>query len=490
MVRAAVDDLKHPGAMLHGALHAHRQHTILSRYDLNKEPLATVARSLGISLRKCYYERRAAMARVAASLGGAAMSSKVAVDDGDAVVRDGAEPLIEDEQTAEVLSELGRFDLAIQILERIIERAPEDHARVAGYSLRLMHILCEKGEVNNAKLVFERVQRLRCMVASSVSADLCLDAHCDYAAAELSFYAGRPLESIVSARCAAARMLPLARSGGDRARLLRIEILQFLGDIETELGFMHEAIRDYNDALVIAEGGVNARQHCELLLHIGYAEALLPGRLQCARERNAHALKMAATKGLLPQVARAHMNEAIALHYLGSYKAALAHLEHALPIVTAICARSERTRLAMLQARTLGACGFPRRALAALRSLDSAAAYDNPTPRHYALFLEAEMLERLGDFAGAVTAATASVAGYRAIQNDRGVGMAMLEAARAHERSGNSKAAARTLSDALELLERVNNPFYLGSALTCRARLTGKREHREAATEILRSLTG
>ncbi|MBC5824660.1 MAG: hypothetical protein GIX02_07475, partial [Candidatus Eremiobacteraeota bacterium] len=129
-------------------------------------------------------------------------------------------------------------------------------------------------------------------------------------------------------------------------------------------------------------------------------------------------------------------------------------------------------------------------ALAALRSLDSAAAYDNPTPRHYALFLEAEMLERLGDFAGAVTAATASVAGYRAIQNDRGVGMAMLEAARAHERSGNSKAAARTLSDALELLERVNNPFYLGSALTCRARLTGKREHREAATEILRSLTG
>jgi len=478
-VRAAVEGLKRPPAVIHGERHARRQHAILTRYDLAKEPLAHVARDLGISTRKLYYERRAGMARIAEALKMIPFRVTVAL-------RDAAEPLIEDERTADALVQLGRFDLAAQILQRIIEGSGVDRMRVVACSLRLVHVLCDRDELDKGKIVLQRVRRLLTASAENESSRICEEAQFEYAEGEIAWQSGRLSQSMQCLRRAADRLSPLSGRGDARTSLLEGEILQWLGDAQTELGSMHDAIANYGNALALLQRfpSMPSRQYCELLLRLGYAESLLPDQMERAHERNARALTIASQEGWLTLVARAHANEAVAQYYRGNYKSALTHIRNALPIVNAMCPQSERKRVAMLHARMLGAAGEPQLGLAMLRSLPVIPSSGNPMPRHYAQFLEAETQEKMGEFSGALDSAAAAAAGYGAIGSERGLGMALLTAARAHEQLGNRKSALRTLTDALALLERVNNPFYLDSALTCRARLTGKRAHRTAALEL------
>ncbi|MDQ6826337.1 MAG: hypothetical protein M3Z14_03945, partial [Candidatus Eremiobacteraeota bacterium] len=142
----------------------------------------------------------------------------------------------------------------------------------------------------------------------------------------------------------------------------------------------------------------------------------------------------------------------------------------------------------VMHARMLAFAGRAHLGLQTLRAMTIGAFSDNPLPSCYVQLAEAEISDMLGDYAGAAVSATNSALGYQEAGSERGFRMAMVMLAVVQEDLGNRVLAIQSARQALEPLANMN-PHFLMAGLSCLARLTGKRAHRDAVKEIRALIT-
>lgn len=122
VVSAAIDSLKPKSRISRSAIHGLRQHTIIKRYDLGGESIDAIAADLGIARSKYFYERRAALGRIADTINqhkrACSKSAALTSNKSDAAQR-----------LAMKLRKAGQFSLSIAVYRDLISAAQTDAQR-------------------------------------------------------------------------------------------------------------------------------------------------------------------------------------------------------------------------------------------------------------------------------------------------------------------------------------------------------------------------
>jgi tetratricopeptide (TPR) repeat protein len=130
LVRAAAEALRLRDQSDTAAIHAQRQHTILTRCDLNQERHEDVADDLGLSLSQFYRERRAARTWVADYLTKHSTRAKPASMGAKLL-----DPFAFDVAHARTLRNAGDYDRAITLLQELTDKLDRSSQRLEVYCL-------------------------------------------------------------------------------------------------------------------------------------------------------------------------------------------------------------------------------------------------------------------------------------------------------------------------------------------------------------------
>lgn len=456
-------------------LHSERHYIILTRYDLQHEPRSIVARELGIASSKFYYERRAALGRLALLLRNWQVKPASYFTE---------DRLALQQRCAIALKDLGRSDLSIALLENLVCDAPDGGRRI-DVLCNLVESFCDAG---NTKSAFETLKLARDAMANArASAEQArtLQARIDFASTQLAWLTGKTRAALETGE----RAIRLLRSTPSCAPSeLLASLLSFTGDILTNAGSLDDGIAHFKEALETLGPGESAHISLRtvILANLAFAQAISPANMGPARKTNAEALELATRYRLLRSATQAHANEAQFQYWRGSLRPALSHSRIAQSISSALCHPIERSRLAILHARLEAFCGEERTALARVRS----ARKDLPASTYlYVLsqIIESEILTHSKAYASALRAAHAAAHRAELICSERGRGMAALALAQAYEGLGERKSAIEALESAIPALEHSRGLFPLAKAFECAARLTNSVRHRSSAADLMLS---
>lgn len=480
IVQGVVESLKTPYRG-HKPLHAIRQHAIITRYDLGREPRDVVQKDLGIQVSKFYYERRAALLRIASELA----SQPPLVSHYEMLP---SRPSLR-EQCVEVLHAVGRGDLSIALVEDILQNT-ESNAERARLYCRLVFLYCEAGEIRSA---------INSLNAAKTSVDISpqsaenavLAAELIHAELKVAWNTGKMSEAIDIGQQGRHSLHALLKAGDSQSRLVLAYFLKALGDIQTNAGLIDDAITSCNEGLEAL--GLHRQEpraaiavRAGILTTLAFAQAITVGNMPTARATNAKALELAMRNALLPEAMLAHVNESMFQYWRGSVRKALEHLRIAQPITAALCQPIEQSRVAILHARIEALCGHEHAALDRVRQARSV------LPQNTYLWVlsqivESQILVRVGANRAALRAAKTAAAFAERIGSERGFGMASMLLAEAFEWDGDVAKALEQVKLSISALEKSASLYPLSQALECAARLTGSRTHRADAAEIITS---
>lgn len=459
-------------------VHPVRQYTILTRYDIGGESRQAVGRDLGIGASKFYYERRAALAKLAEGLkrrSSSAALQQTSTDDFDIHQR-----------SAFALKELGRCDLAIALLRSLVNQAPDDAHRASALCA-LVETFCDTGKPQEAINALDAAREVAGKACLAGDDGTYLRASIDHAAIHVAWATGRSADALTIAD----RAVPALRSivpGGQAPRLLLATVLKLVGDIRSNTGMLTAALADFAEALAILDtcderpSGLRA----VILSNIAFAQAIMPGGMPLARKTNKAALELATSQGLLRNVAGAHVNELQFDYWRGSIDSALLHGKVASAITNAICEPVERSRVATLHARIEALTGNAHVGLQRVRKAREILPKDS-----YLWILshvvESQILLRLQRPDEALAAGKIGARGAEQVGSERGRGLSALARAEAYEAKALPKKAIDALNISIPALEKSGGLFPLAQALSCSARLTGNYHHRADASDLLES---
>ena len=458
-----------------------RYYIILTRYDLGGESRSAIAADLGIRVSRFYYERRAALARLAEEL-----QRRKSLPSGRHHVT--ADAFSVQEQCAVALKEAGRSDLSIALLQNLVDQAPDDSRRV--YALcRLVELFCDSGRWKEAATALVAARETLEICATTGDALVLLSATIDCAAIQEAWGTGRATAALAIGDRALAQLSRLKNSQTEESQLLLTTLLSAIADIQSNIGMLPEATANFARALTVLDACDDppAVFRAVLLGHLAFAQAIVPGGIRLARETNRMALAFARQRGLLPNIAQAHINALQFELWRGKPLAALAHGDFARAIHDIICEPVEHGRIDVLYARIEAILGRER---SGLRRVKAARAF--LAPETYLSILsfvvESEVLLRLEKYTEALQVATLAAETAERIGSRRGRGLAALAMAQAHVAKDEPGPAIEALEVSFEALEKSGAIFPLAQALCRSAELTGNIRHRAYSEELLASL--
>lgn len=480
-IQRAVESLKrtYPG---HKSVHSLRQYMIITRYDLGREARDVVQNDLGIRVSKFYYERRAALLRIANEL-----SSQAPVSSHREILPNRASL---HEQCVEALGAVGCGDLSIALLRDIL-KSTESHAKRARLYCRLVYFYCEKCEVSNA-ITSLNAAKQSVNMSPEDGKSAALMGELARAKMLVAWNTGRMSEAIQIGEEARRFLQQTLLSSGDfQSHLVLASFLKTLCDIQTNAGMVNDAISSCNYGLAALDlyphehrSAIAAR--AGLLTALAFAQSITLGSMAAARVTNAKALELSIRNGLLPEAMLAHVNESMFQYWRGSVRKALEHMKIAQPITAALCQPLEQSRVAILHARIEALCGQER---AGLQRVKRARAV---LPKNTYLWVlsqivESQILVRIGAHKAASRAAKAAAGTAEEIGSERGFGMATLLLAEAFEWDGDVPKALDQIRLSISALEKSGSLYPLSQALECATRLTGNRTHQANAADIIAS---
>lgn len=460
------------------AAHSARQHAIITRYDVAGESLAIIANDLHIRTSKFYYERRAALGRLAQFVH-CIVSAESAASNSDATnvqVR-----------SAAALEDVGQSDLALAVLRGLIKEAPSAIQRALA-SCRLVKVLCDLGKIQEASEALEIAHRAASELGFSDGEAGLLAGELEFATLRIAIDKGKTAEAldIGSRSCASLRNL-CDSSGSEPATILLVSMLCQLGSLKSNCGMVTDAAADFQEGLKrIAPYPGAEKVRGSLLTNLAFAQAIMGGGFRAALKTNAEALHLATKNGLLRSVVEAHVNESQFQYWAGNTQAAWMHSRIAQPIANALCDPREKSRVSLIHARVEALCNHERDALRRIRS----ARVVLPRDSYLAILsyiIESQILSRLNAPAGAIRAADIAAKRSERISSHRGTGMAALLKAQAFEAQGEKSKAIAAVNLSIAHLEKSAGLFPLAQAFQCSARLTGSRRHRSNALDLLMS---
>ncbi|MDQ6825814.1 MAG: hypothetical protein M3Z14_01265 [Candidatus Eremiobacteraeota bacterium] len=463
------------------SLHAFRQYSILTRYDLARESRHVISIDLGIQTSKFYYERRAALAKFAEEL--ERRTSLLAISQ-----QTSAETFMMHQECALALKEVGRCDLAITLLQSLVNQAPDD-ARRASALCGLIETLCDTGKTKEAMDALVRARNIACNAKLKGDNFTLLNASVDFAAIRVAWAGGRASEALEIGDRTSPALRSIAQFA-EEPRLLLTSLLTMVGDIRTNAGMLSAAVANFNEALATLDTCSDARPalRAMLLSNIAFAQAIMPGGMALARKTNKAALELATTKGLLRNVALGHVNELQFEYWRGKMDLALTHGKLARALTNAMCEPVEQSRVALLYARVEALLGHEQVGLQRVRT----ARQILPNDSYLCILshvIESQILRRLAMPEEALAAADRGAQSAERVGSERGRGLAALAMAEAYEAKAMPKMALDALSVAMPALEKSGGLFPLAQALGCSARITGNYRHRADATDLLASFS-
>ncbi len=484
MVMGIVESLRRDRFRTAESLHARRQYEIVMRYEIRRESRHEVATHLGISQSKFYYERRAALSRVAAEVKTYTQSVAVYYE----VAPDNFEL---EEHYAFTLKELGEFELSAKALGRLTSNATTDSRRIIALC-RLVEVLCEAGRVAEAIKTLAQArfyEHALCCTGfekTLVTAELCL------AESRLAWYQGElstALQTVQRAEHA------LATFQGDNIhkekgpRVLRISTLHLLGTVNSELGKYDAGtetlLRAANELRLWPAAPVPTR--AKVLARLAYALATSPTvdafQIQRALELNREALGDAAKSGSARAAVHAHINEGIFRYWCGDPASAILYVRAAQAIADLTFGSIDRRLVSIIHAEIEAAWGNSRSALARIVSANSS------LPEDCWFYLISRIIEsrirtNLGTFQSAAAIATLACTKAATTNSSRDYGLAAVSLGQAQEHLGDRKSAAEATATAIEMLEKGGPPLALAEAFACSSRVTGNKQHRANAADL------
>ncbi|MDQ6826156.1 MAG: hypothetical protein M3Z14_03025, partial [Candidatus Eremiobacteraeota bacterium] len=162
LILAIVESLKVAQPGDRDGTHAFRQHAIIAKYDIGGQPLGKVAAELGIGKSKFYFERRAALGRIAEALKEGAPCPPSANDPSE----DDCDPRL---AYAETFTASGQFELSADIMRTIVTSTGDGLERIIAWR-HLVEALCEGGRMDDAATACRQMQ-LAITARSFVDAD-------------------------------------------------------------------------------------------------------------------------------------------------------------------------------------------------------------------------------------------------------------------------------------------------------------------------------
>ncbi len=463
------------------ALHAFCQYAILTRYDLARESRSVICNDLGIRTSKFYYERSAALAKLAEQLQRRAPLFMISQDAP-------ADTFAMHQRCAVALKEVGRCDLAIALLQNLVTQAPDD-ARRASALCGLIEALCDAGKTKEATDALAMAHHIAWNAKLKGENCTLLNASVDYAAIHVAWAQGRASEALEIAD----RTGPALRSilqFAEEPRLLLASLLTVVGDIRTNAGMLSRALANFNEALAMLDTCDDGRPtlRAMLLNDIAFAHAIMPGGMPLARKTNKAALELATNKGLLRNLAAAHVNELQFEGWRGKTDVALKHGKLARTLTNAMCDPVEQSRVALLYAPVEASLGNEHIGLQRVRTARKVFPNDS-----YLWILsqviESQILLLLALPDEALAAAERGAQSAERVRSERGRGLTALARAEAFEAKTMPKKALDALSVCIPALERSGGLFPLAKALSCSARITGNYHHRADATDLFASFS-
>ena len=455
-------------------------HAIVTRYDLARESREVITRDLGIGVCKFYYERRAALGRLAEAL----RETKPFVQRTN--VSNSAFATRTD--CAIALSELGRSDLSISMFRALVRESPTELQRATALS-QLAEVLCDALRTKEAAEAVQQAQRVVRGARLSAYESVLIKARIEFRSAEIAWLAGRGKEAIDLGERACKSFLSICDQPSDEPRILLASVLNWLGAAQSNQGSLDGAVSNFTRGMEALERCTAAPAHLRayLLTNLAFAQAIMPGSMRLARKTNSEALEFAAREGLLIGVSQAHENESQFQYWRGNIGNALSHSQKAQVIRNSSGHPVGRARGSILHARIEALSGHERGAIQRVRQA-RAALPDSSYLWILSQVIESRILLRLSARRAALRIAESAFERAEAAASMRGIGMAALALAAAHEATDAPKKAVAALHVAIPALEESAAFFPLAQALRCSARLTNNARHRADAVEIMTAL--
>ena len=456
-------------------LHAMRQYAILSQYDLRNQPRDVIARTLNISLRQFYYERRAALARFADALHAMVLASA------HSPVEVTTSSYETEERHARSLLQVGEFDLAADLFTRLARNATDDSQRVRMLCL-LIDTFCEAARTDEASEVYEELSQILRSGAFEERQAGNLQVLLDYANLQITCQRGQFARALKAADRARENMRT-SRPDSEASRMAHARLLGTIATIQRFLGHISEAITSCSQAISMVENAGSAGPLlAELLWQQGGCYSERPDGFAAARARNAQALDVAMRYNDLHVMARAHCDESFFQYRSGSLGAALKHGRTAMAIMNTISGPEERAMATLSFARIEAAAGNKhqglRRAREARRHLPASCYL-----WAFSYMVESEIFLLLNDCERAIKSADIALRRSRRAGCSRGVGSSIRLIAEAQWRLGRVGDARHAINEAIHELERAGDPFWLAAAYE-RSGHIGNRNHLAKAADL------
>jgi tetratricopeptide (TPR) repeat protein len=456
-----------------------RQREIVVRCDIRRERYAAVAKSLHVSERHVFRERRTALSRIAHRL----LTELPPVTKPAATV--GPDAFDVRVALSTVLENGGNWQAAADILERLAANVASAEER-GSVEIRLARLYRDAEQIvparHHAKLA--RTLASRVTIGGEIQ---CIEA--DLAVAGVAVASGDWKIAGDLAQQSIVRLRPsTAGSLGTRvpnalaeALLLKAELLVDNGGVDPALKLASEAcsIVDQNPAELSTE--ISARAM------VGLTSLLLAEDLQRSEELLWECYRAALAGGLI-------RGSLIIATHLATYYRLNDRSADALRLLAPLVSTARIAGSGWVEADVLGQLVH---ASLQAGSLTAAAAYASQlsecaagSPLTYALVDMARARIHLArrEFAPALENAGAAEAVFARVGLGRYTGMALQMQAEALAGLGESEQAQRTIAQAIDLLRETSHPRPLAKAYRVMARITGRRRYEIAAQKLLRAL--
>jgi tetratricopeptide (TPR) repeat protein len=453
-----------------------RQREILVRCDIKGERYAALARSLHVSERHVFRERRIALSNIAERL---LSHVPACTKPGVVVVPDAFDVRL---ALSEALENGGNWQAAAEILERLAAdvASPEQRGLIEVRIARLYRdadlFAPAYQHADAARILAER---------ATIDGDL-QRVEADLAVAAVAVGAGDWQLSDDLAQHSLARLRPLADgslgrrvpNGLAEALLLKAELLVDNGGVEQALDLASEACRVVDRSS--ADPAVEISSHAMAAL----TSILLARDTQRSEEALGECYRAAVAAGLIRGSLIIAMH--LATHYRTNDRSA-----DALRLLTPLVGTARVAGTGWVQGTILGQLVH---ANLQAGSLAAAAAYaaelsncagGNPLTHALVEMSRARIHLARGEFAPALEAAGAAEAVYASVGLGRYVGMTLQMRAEALAGLGESDRAQRTISQAIDVLKETSHPRSLAGAYRVMARITGRRQYELVARKLL-----
>lgn len=479
---AAIDSLKPTSGITRSAIHSQRQHTIITRYDIGGESIDAIAADLGIARSKYFYERRAALGRIADMLNShkrvAAQGFALASNKTDAAQR-----------YAMKLRKAGQFNLSIAVYRDLIAAAQGDAQR----TILLCHLvatLCDAGDVAGAINALAGARSIRVRHGHDDLESAVVNAELDLAALQVSWYLGKVRNAL---KIGTQRLEALKAPGTQPEALetLFCSLGFWVGAMQTQSGMLSAGVASFKEALKHCNFGRSVSQllRAESLAILANAQILSVSEMGLASKTNAEAFDLATEDCFLQTLADVHLNQAMMLYWSGDLQSALKHATQAQAIADAADGPVGRGRASLQLARVEAACG---KTDAALQRIGEARSSMSEGTHLWIVshIIESELFGERKAYVSALRAAEVAAEFSQQTGNYLTLGRALLRMAETHELLGNRPEALEAITTSVPTLEAHGDAFSLRRGFQCSARLTGSRRHRLNATDLTLAIKG